>query len=68
MQNALKHLGYLFKSGSKFSSDLKACIYDCENEHVLIEAWNSLMINITCKKMSGWKELGEKESSGRMCI
>ncbi|XP_028091132.1 protein FAR1-RELATED SEQUENCE 5-like [Camellia sinensis] len=43
MQNALKHLGYLFKSGSKFSSDLKACIYDYENEHELIEAWNSLI-------------------------
>ncbi|XP_028072973.1 protein FAR-RED IMPAIRED RESPONSE 1-like [Camellia sinensis] len=42
-QNALKHLGYLFKSGSKFSSDLKACIYDYENEHELIEAWNSLI-------------------------
>ncbi|XP_028109693.1 protein FAR1-RELATED SEQUENCE 5-like [Camellia sinensis] len=43
MQNALKHLGYLFKSGSKFSSDLKACIYDYENEDELIEAWNSLI-------------------------
>ncbi|XP_028124371.1 protein FAR1-RELATED SEQUENCE 5-like [Camellia sinensis] len=43
MQNALKHLGYLFKSGSKFSSDLKACIYDYENEHELIETWNSLI-------------------------
>ncbi|XP_028077303.1 protein FAR1-RELATED SEQUENCE 5-like [Camellia sinensis] len=43
MQNALKHLGYLFKSGSKFSSDLKACIYDYENKHELIEAWNSLI-------------------------
>ncbi|KAL7200508.1 hypothetical protein ACSBR1_032435 [Camellia fascicularis] len=35
--------GYLFNSGSKFSSDLKACIYDYENEHELIEAWNSLI-------------------------
>ncbi|XP_028081102.1 protein FAR-RED IMPAIRED RESPONSE 1-like [Camellia sinensis] len=66
MQNSLKHLGYSFKSGSKFSSDLKACIYAYKNEHELIEAWNSLMINITCKRMSGWKELGEKQSSGRM--
>ncbi|KAL7198369.1 hypothetical protein ACSBR2_020799 [Camellia fascicularis] len=33
MQNALKHLGYLYKSGSKFGSDFKACIFGYEDEH-----------------------------------
>lgn len=33
MQNALKHLGYLYKSGSKFGDDFKACIFGYENEH-----------------------------------
>ncbi|KAL7211826.1 hypothetical protein ACSBR2_014643 [Camellia fascicularis] len=33
MQNALKHLAYLYKSGSKFGSDFKAIISGYEDEH-----------------------------------
>ncbi|XP_028067917.1 protein FAR1-RELATED SEQUENCE 5-like [Camellia sinensis] len=43
MQNALKHLGYLYKSGSKFGSDFKTCIFGYEDEHELIDAWDSLI-------------------------
>ncbi|KAI8557212.1 hypothetical protein RHMOL_Rhmol05G0319000 [Rhododendron molle] len=43
MQNALKHLGYLFKDDSNFSRDFKACIYGYEDESELCEAWDSLI-------------------------
>ncbi|XP_028108771.1 protein FAR1-RELATED SEQUENCE 5-like [Camellia sinensis] len=43
MQNALKHLGYLFKGGLKFGCDFKTCIFGYENEHELVEAWDSLI-------------------------
>ena len=43
MQNALKHLGYLFKGGSKFGCDFKTCIFGYEDEHELVEAWDSLI-------------------------
>ena len=43
MQNALKHLGHLFKAGSTFGKDFKECIYECEDENELCEAWEKLL-------------------------
>ena len=42
-QNALKHLGHLFKDGEDFAKDLNTCIYGYEEEKELIEAWETLI-------------------------
>ncbi|XP_028091549.1 protein FAR1-RELATED SEQUENCE 5-like [Camellia sinensis] len=60
MQNALKHLGHLYKSGSKFGSDFKACIFGCEDEHELIKAWDSLIDKYNLYENAWMKKTWEK--------
>ncbi|XP_028073729.1 protein FAR1-RELATED SEQUENCE 5-like [Camellia sinensis] len=43
MQNALKHLGYLFKGGLKFGCNFKTYIFGYEDEHELVKAWDSFI-------------------------
>lgn len=42
-QNALKHLGHLYHSGSKFPEELNTCIYGYEDEDELYKAWDTLI-------------------------
>ena len=42
-QNALKHLGHLFKGVSTFGRELNTCIFGYEDEKELVEAWDALV-------------------------
>ena len=42
-QNALKHLGHLFKGVSTFGRELNTCIFGYEDEQELVEAWDALV-------------------------
>ncbi|KAH7658220.1 FHY3/FAR1 family protein [Dioscorea alata] len=42
-QNALKHLGHIFKGSNKFSAEFKSCMHDFEYEEDFIHSWNSLL-------------------------
>ncbi|XP_057478187.1 protein FAR1-RELATED SEQUENCE 5-like [Actinidia eriantha] len=42
-QNALKHLGHLFKGVSTFGKELNTCIFGYEDEQELVEAWDALV-------------------------
>ena len=43
MQNAMKHLGHLFKEGSEFSKRFNACIFDYKTEEELFTHWEALL-------------------------
>ncbi|KAF7151126.1 hypothetical protein RHSIM_Rhsim02G0232300 [Rhododendron simsii] len=42
-QNALKHLGHLFKNDSDFGKELNTCIFGYEDEEELEEGWETLI-------------------------
>ncbi|KAG5550667.1 hypothetical protein RHGRI_015573 [Rhododendron griersonianum] len=42
-QNALKHLGHLFKDDSDFGKELNTCIFGYEDEQELEEGWETLI-------------------------
>ncbi|XP_059436424.1 protein FAR1-RELATED SEQUENCE 9-like [Corylus avellana] len=43
MQNALKHVGHLFKGENGFRSDLSACFKVWEEEEELLSAWDAIL-------------------------
>ncbi len=43
MQNALKHVGHLFKGKSEFRSDFNACFKIWEDEEELLSAWDDML-------------------------
>ncbi|XP_028087473.1 protein FAR1-RELATED SEQUENCE 9-like [Camellia sinensis] len=59
MQNALKHLGYLYKGNSTFGSDFKACIFGYEDENDLVKAWKSLIIKYNLEENTWMKKTWE---------
>ncbi|KAH7655865.1 FHY3/FAR1 family protein [Dioscorea alata] len=42
-QNALKHLGHIFKGSNKFGAEFKSCMHDFEYEEDFIHSWNTLL-------------------------
>ncbi|KAF7148040.1 hypothetical protein RHSIM_Rhsim03G0016700 [Rhododendron simsii] len=62
-QNALKHLGHLYKDDSDFGKNFSACIFECIEEEELVQVWDALVKkydfneNMWIKKTWG---LGEK--------
>ena len=43
MQNALKHVGHLFKGESEFRSDFNACSKIWEDEEEFFSAWDAML-------------------------
>ncbi|XP_028051872.1 protein FAR1-RELATED SEQUENCE 7-like [Camellia sinensis] len=59
MQNALKHMDYLYKGSSTFGSDFKACIFGYEDENELVKAWKSLIIKYNLEENTWMKKTWE---------
>ncbi|KAI8533284.1 hypothetical protein RHMOL_Rhmol11G0285600 [Rhododendron molle] len=61
-QNALKHLGHLYKEDSDFGKDFSACIFEYIEEEELIQGWDALVKkydlneNMWIKKTWGLRE------------
>ncbi|KAK9289088.1 hypothetical protein L1049_017559 [Liquidambar formosana] len=44
MQNAIKHLGNMFKGDCTFNTDFSACIYEYEEEDEFCNAWEEMLV------------------------
>lgn len=61
-QNALKHLGHLYKNDSDFGKDFSACMFEYIDEEDLFEGWDTLVKkydlseNMWIKKTWGLRE------------
>ncbi|KAK8916683.1 Protein FAR1-RELATED SEQUENCE 5 [Platanthera zijinensis] len=56
-QNALKHLGYLLKGESRFSTDFSACIYQYDDEGTFLQAWIELLDNYNLHENTWLRDL-----------
>ncbi|XP_058076319.1 protein FAR1-RELATED SEQUENCE 5-like [Magnolia sinica] len=43
-QNACKHLSHLFCSSKSFGNDFSRCVYDFDEEHEFLEAWERMIM------------------------
>ncbi|XP_058075804.1 protein FAR1-RELATED SEQUENCE 5-like [Magnolia sinica] len=43
-QNACKHLSHLFCSSKSFGNDFSRCVYDFDEEHEFLEAWEKMIM------------------------
>ncbi|KAF7144366.1 hypothetical protein RHSIM_Rhsim05G0058900 [Rhododendron simsii] len=61
-QNALKHLGHLYKDDSDFGKDFSACVFEYIEEEELVQGWDALVKkydlneNMWIKKTWGLRE------------
>lgn len=56
-QNALKHLGYLLKGESRFSTDFSACIYQYDDEGTFLRSWTDLLNNYNLHENTWLRDL-----------